>query len=44
MKNADGTLHAGFGAEDPYCWLKGKPGYTLPAEWLEALPVPKKTR
>lgn len=42
MNDPNATLHAAFKAEDPYCWLKGKEGYRLPVEWLEALPVPEK--
>ena len=38
----ESTLAPESGAEDPYCWLQGVPGYEPAAEWLAALPVPEK--
>ena len=42
MTKDQATLVAGYSAKDSFGWLDCDDTYQLPAEWLEAMPVPEK--
>jgi uncharacterized peroxidase-related enzyme len=42
VKKPKSTLNPKYRSNDPYGWLSCDDKYQMPAEWLEAMPVPEK--